>query len=65
MSERSITLPDADWQILRAAVYELPIKIGLATMQRLENALAEPVRHNDNVLNPAIPRLVEGGGDHA
>lgn len=62
MPDLTVTLPDNDWQILRAALYELPIKVGLLTLQRFEAQLAQPHRA-DNVVNPAIPRLKEV--DHA
>lgn len=58
MPDHTVTLPEGDWQVVRAALYELPIKIGLSTLQRFEIAVAQP-QAADNVVNPAIPRLVE------
>lgn len=52
---QTVTLPANDWQIVRAALYELPIKLGLATLQRFEQALAQPP---DKVIRPHI---VESG----
>lgn len=39
-----IALTGNDWQVIRTGLYELPIKVGLPTLQRLEQALAEASR---------------------
>lgn len=52
---QTVTLAAGDWQIIRAALYKLPIEMGLATLQRFEQALAQPPEPQR-----AVPKLVEG-----
>lgn len=54
---QTVTLSAGDWQIIRAALYELPIKVGLATLQRFEQALANPP---DKVIRPHIAESSDG-----
>jgi hypothetical protein len=46
----TISLPPGDWQILQAALYEMPMKIALPVANRLKIALDEAQR-------PAAPAL--------
>lgn len=54
---QTVTLPAGDWQIMRVALYELPIKLGLATLQRFEQALATPP---DKVTRPHVVEASDG-----
>lgn len=50
----TITLPPADWQVIRAGLYELPMKHAAQVVFRLETALAEAQK-------PEVPHIVKGG----
>lgn len=51
----TITLQPSDWQVIRAGLYELPMKHAAAVVFRLETALAEAQKPVE------VPHIVKGG----
>lgn len=59
MADKSVTLPDSDWQILMMGLYELPMKLSAPVAARLQQALTESMAQVEPL--HAVPKEASDG----